>query len=200
MKPYRYLLLVAALVPAAVALLGEVSAQSGAPAPPGSRIAACDVVEVFNNYQRAKDLTAKLEERRQAIAAENEQRKKAIETLRMEMEGLKEGSPEYEKRFGEMQRLSVERQAYLQFQEQLAMREHHRLTSDMYEQILKVIARVAREQGYQMVIYRERGDQPTTTTPELLQKIERRKLLYCDDGIDITATVLATLNREYMGK
>jgi len=193
------LLLVAALAAGAL-VLSQSSAQPASRPAPATRVAACDVVEVFNNYQRAKDLTARLEEKRKAITAENDQRKKAIDAVNMELSGLKEGSPEHEKRLGEMQRLEIERKAYLQFQEAVVMREHHRLTRDMYDQIRKVVAQVAREQGYQIVLYRERDEQPTESTPELLQLIERRKVLYCDDSVDVTAAVLGKLNQSYAGE
>ena len=77
------------------------------------------------------------------------------------------------------------------------MREHHRLTRDMYDEIRRMVAQVARDNGFQLILYREKEEQPTENTPELLQQIERRKVLYCDDEVDITAPVLTRLNQTY---
>ena len=70
----------------------------------------------------------------------------------------------------------------------------------MYEQILKTIGDVARENGYAIVLYKESASQPSKNTPELLQQIERRKVLHCDESVDLTALVLGRLNTSYSGK
>ncbi len=173
------------------------SAQVPAAVPAATRVAVCDVVEVFNNYERAKDLTAKLNLRRKGIQAENKKRKNAIDEIGDELNRLKEGGDEYEKRLSEMQRLTIDRKAWLQFQEARALREHHRLTKAMYEEIIKAIEAEAKSKGYDLVIYAERGGLRSTDTPSLLQEIAQRKVLYFADRVDITSTVLARLNRTY---
>ncbi len=148
-------IVVAAAAAVALAWIFPLSAQQG-PAPIGgaadkpaaATVGVCDVVVVFNEYQRAKDLTLKLNERRDALRAENEKRGKAIDVLRTELEGLKAGSKEYEQRLNEVQRLTIERTAWLQFQESLIMRDHQRLTREMYEQILRMIQTVGEQQGF----------------------------------------------------
>ena len=77
------------------------------------------------------------------------------------------------------------------------MREHHRLTKEMYEEINKVIAAVARDRGVQVVFYAERESLQTRDTPELLQLIERRKVLYADPSVDMTEEVLTRANEGY---
>ena len=191
---------------AAVALawiLTPLSAQQAAPAaggadkPAGAGVGVCDVVVVFNEYQRAKDLTLRLNERRDALRAENEKRGKAIDVLRTELEGLKAGSKEYEQRLNEVQRLTIERTAWLQFQESLIMRDHQRLTREMYEQILRMIQTVAEQQGFLMVLQRDKESLDSQTTQELVQKIASRKVLYNHASVDITDGVLARLNDQY---
>jgi Skp family chaperone for outer membrane proteins len=175
-------------------------AQSAAPAAPsaaGTKTAVCDVVQIFTNYQRAKDLTAMLNEKREGLRSEDEKRKKVIEDLQKELEELKESSPEYDKRFQEMQKLLVDRDVWTRLQESLMLREHHRLTRDMYQDITKAVEQVAKEKGFQLVIFRERELPPTENTQDLLRAIERRTVLYSDDNIDITEAVLAKLNETY---
>jgi len=175
--------------------LSSSEAQAPAGAPP-SHVAVCDIVDVFNNYQRAKDLTAKLNERREAIKAEADKRLKEIENRRLEMEGLKVGSKEHEQRLNEVQRLTIERQAYLQFQDALAMREHRNLTKEMYEEILAMVAAVAKERGYDLVLYRE-SEPLSAEGQEIVRQIQSRKVLYASEKIDLTETVLGRLNQAY---
>lgn len=165
----------------------------------GSRVAVCDVVEVFNSYDRARDLTEQLNERRAEIERENRERIDTIEVIQTELEGLREGSPEYERRFEEMQRLSIDRKAWLQYQDQLALREHHRLTREMYEEVTSMVGRVGAERGYDVVLYIERGPVRSENTQELLTEIARRRILYAAERVDLTSVVLAELNRAYGG-
>ena len=165
-----------------------------------ARVGVCDVVEVFNNYQRAKDLTAKLNERRQAIKAESQKRSKAIDALRLELENYKKGSKKYEDTLNEIQRLSIEADAYLKYQDALALREHRKLTKDMYNEIKAMIARVARQRGVVLVLQREPDEITTENTAELLRQIYSRKVLYADDSLDLTETVLLALNQAYKAR
>ena len=67
MKAARvYVLVIAALLGGAV-LLGRSFAQSPSTAAGPTKVAVCDVVKVFNNYNRAKDLTANLNEKRETV-------------------------------------------------------------------------------------------------------------------------------------
>ena len=196
-KNVKILVTAVALVGLAL-LLNPLGAQPAAPArPAGAQVGVCDVVVVFNEYQRAKDLTVRLNERRDALKAENDKRGKAIDVPRTELEGLKPGSKDYEQRLSEVQRLTIERSAWLQFQEALIMRDHQRLTREMYEQILKMIQGVAREQGFTLVVQRDKESMESQNTQELVQKIAARKVLYNDDGVDLTDTILARLNDQY---
>lgn len=183
--------------PAAVPPVAAPPAAAPPAAGSAGTVAVCDVVVVFNEYQRAKDLTLKLNERRDALRAENEKRGKAIDVLRTELEGLKSGSKEYEQRLNEVQRLTIERTAWLQFQETLIMRDHQRLTREMYEQILKMIQTVAEQNGFLIVLQRDKESLESQTTQELVQKIASRKVLYNHASVDITDPVLARLNDQY---
>lgn len=180
-------------------ILSHSSAQAPAPAAT-TRVAVCDIVDVFNNYQRAKDLTAQLNERQKAIKAESEKRAKTIDSLRVEIEGLKPGSKEYEQRVNEMQRLAIERKAYLDYQEALALREHYNLTKEMYSELTDMVASIAKERGYDLVLQLDNEELNAPNTQELLRQIHGRKVLYAAGQIDLTATVLGRLNQAYGAK
>ncbi len=197
MKAARvYVLVIAALLGGAV-LLDRSFAQPPSTAAGPTKVAVCDVVKVFNNYNRAKDLTATLNDKRETVKAEAEKRLQAINTIGMELEELVRGSKEYERRFNDVQRLTIERTAWLQYQEALVMRDHHRLTKEMYQETIKMVGLIAQERGVQIVLSRMSEDFQSENTPQLLQQIERRKVLYAADSVDLTDTVLKRLNEAY---
>jgi Skp family chaperone for outer membrane proteins len=195
MKTSRiYLLAIIALVGVAAFLTSSVAQQAS---PAGCRIAFCDLVEVFNKYKRAKDLTTELNERRTAIKAESEKRKKAVDTLSMELENYKKGSAQYKQTFNELTRQSIELDAYLRYQEQLALRDHRDLTEEMYKEIVGAVGRIAAQQGVSVVMQREQEQLNTEDTKAMLQQISNRKVLYFSEALDITDAVLTSLNQGY---
>lgn len=198
MKASRiYLLVIFALVGLA-ALLTNAVAQPATSA--RGQIAFCDLVMVFNNYQRAKDMTTELNERRKAIEAERDTRSKAVEALNMELQNYKKGSQQYEKTLNEVQRQAIELEAYLRFQEQLALREHRSLTEEMYNEIIAAVAKAATQQGISVVLQREQELLNTDDTKVMLQQIYSRKVLYFADGLDITDAIMKSLDQAYKAK
>lgn len=197
----KKLLLLATIVLTAVVLvaglwntqtsLAQLSASGGV------EVAVCDVVEVFNNYERAKDLTAEFQERRETINEQSEARRLAIEEKGEELNNLREGSAEYERQLQELQRMVIEAQTWAEYQESLARRDYLRLTTDMYEEILDMVTVVAEELGYSVVLFRETRDTSANTMQELLLQMQNRKVLYSTDEIDITGTVLSRINIAY---
>ncbi len=199
-KPHAYAVLIAVCLTMGLAFLTHLRAQGpAAPVAPEARAAVCDLQAIFSEYVRAKDLLAQLNEKRQALAAEDEQRSKAIDALQAELAGLKPGSDEYEARRAEVERQQIDRAVAIQFGESALRREHRRLTMDMYTEITQTVTAIAQERGFNLVLYRDGALVDTDETLELLAQIRSRKLLYSDDSLDITADVLARLNATYRG-
>lgn len=196
-RPHAYLLAAAVCLTVALTVLTHSQAQSTTMPAPEARVAVCDMQEIFSEYNRAKDLLARLNDRRQAFSAEDEQRGKAIEALQVELAGLKAGSEEYEARRTEAERQQIDRTVAMQMAESALRREHRRLTMDMYAEVTRVVAEVAQERGFTLVLYRDGELVDTEETLELLAQIRSRKLLYNDPSLDITADVLARLNVAY---
>lgn len=194
MKVSRIGLLVAAAV-AVGALTWDLVAQNepGKQAPSG-RIGVCDIKELLENYQRAKDMMDGLQKRKSTLEQEAEKRKERIDHLDAELGQLKKGGPEYEKQFSELQRQVIDGRVWSEFEKTVLLREHHSLTGLLYDDILKMIAQVAKEQGISVVFYFERKLPETKTSPELGQVMEGRKVLYFDPQLDITEAVLKRLN------
>jgi len=201
MKTSHKYLLIACLLAWGAALLTDALAQEDKAAASlssgATRVAVCDVVQIFDNYERAKTLNATLNERKRSVDQENDKRGKEIDEISRELEGLKEGSKEYESRFIEQSRLSAERDAWLRLQNLLILREHHRLSTEMYEQIMDTIRDVAKSKGYHLVLFRDQEELMSQNSAELVREIAQRRVLYADPRIDITDEVLLRLNADY---
>jgi len=91
----------------------------------------------------------------------------------------------------------MEHKIWMEMKNADLLREHRRYTKQLYEEILAVVAQVAKQRGIDVVLYVEREVVQTEDTRELLTMIERRKVLYASDQVDLTQTVLARLNEAY---
>ena len=198
--PQIYVLAIVVCLTVGLALLTHLGAQTPmAPTAPEARVAVCDIQRIFSEYNRAKDLLTQLNEKRQALTAEDEQRGKAIDALQGELSGLKPGSAEYEARRAQAERQQIDRAVATQYAEATLRREHRQLTMDMYAEISQAVAAVAKDRGFNLVLYRDSTLVDTDETLELLAQIRSRKVLYCDEGLDISTDVLSRLNAAYRG-
>lgn len=190
-------LLAAASVTCVAVFLTVVSAQAPAAAGPRGTVAVCDVVTVFNNYQQAKDLSAEFQERAKKLAAQDELKLQAVQEVGKVLNALKPGSKSYEEQLQKWEKLSLERTMWRGVRDQVNLREHRRLTEEMYTEILAMIETVAKERRFDLVIHRENVELASQTTTELLNKIAQRKCLYAAKSIDITDVVLKRVNHRY---
>ena len=189
--------LVGVLAVAGALLFGEAMAQSRVTPAAPTRVAVCDVVQVFNNNQKSKDLQAMLDEKRQELEAEDQRRQQEIQNVAMELNAYKEGSEQYEQTLERVQRLRLERKNWAEFQQALIAREYQRFTREMYQEIVGVIEAVSRQRGVDMVLFYEKEMQFDEDPRNLVNVIQRRKVLYAADSVNLTDEVLAELNSAY---
>jgi Skp family chaperone for outer membrane proteins len=174
----------------------QLQAQAG-PGARATRVGVCNIPEIFDKYNRAQQLTEELKERTNKLKAENDRRVDTIRIKQTELEGLMPESPEYNKRLQEIQELTIERQVWLKMQEDLMMRDHLRLTRELYKDIKDSVARVAKARGFDIVIQFDPRAPEGNSSQEIVQQIDRRKVLYSDEQLDITAGVLQDLNERF---
>ena len=184
---------------ASIAVFSQLWAQTTAPPAdaPTAKVAVCDVGDVFNKYQRKTDLTAVFNERGKKVEEEDKKRADKLQELEKALESIAPGSKEMDYRFQEIQKLRIERKVWQQVQEETFTREHRLLTEAMYRDMLAGIEALAKERGFDIVLYKETVDISSGSTQELLGKILQRKCLYAAPNLDITASVIERLNKAY---
>jgi len=192
--------LVVGMVLAGAVMRSDSYAQNRAKSFPTTRVGVCNLVEVFNNYTRAKDASAKFEKQKNEIKAENDKRVKAIEAAELELEGLRPGSKDYRERYNKVQRLKIEHEAWLTYKEMVGRAQHLQVTKEMYNDILKMIGTVAKARNVDVVLTRQQRDLPSNTHAEFLAQMRQNNVLYNSDRVDITEAVLGQLNRSYRSK
>ncbi len=201
MNRIRSLVIVLALMAAATLLVSELAgqpapAQAPAAASP-TRLAVCDVMDLLDNFQKARDMMSNLEKQREAVQAEGAAREQNLERMQQVLQGLQPDSPEYTKRLDDAEQAAFELKGWKELQQAKMLREHHRLTNQLYREILQGVGTVARTRGLDLVLYFDRKDPPTRSSPELARVISSKHVLWHDERLDITEDVLSYLNTSY---
>jgi len=172
------------------------TAQQKTPPPP-ARVAVVDLNQLFNAYLKAIDYGQMQRNEEQKVLAEDDVKRRNIETERGALGNLKAGSADYEKQVDVIEQLTRERQFWQSTQDTRRQRVATQRMKEMYDEMVKASATVARQTGCNMVMVKEPADISTRSPDEFLDQLANRKLLYADNALDITESVLSHLNETY---
>jgi len=199
MKPSRIFPIAALAILAVAAFMTPGSAQPAPKATP-TPVGVCDIAAVFNQYERAKDLSDRFAQKRQALVAEAKKRSDAVRQMGKALESLAPGSKAYEAKLIEIETKTVELTNWRQLQGRINDRQYFLLTQQMYNEIVRTLGAVAKQRRCQVVIQLENLDVRPKNVNEFMAMMSQRKCLYHDGAVDLTQTVLDRLNRQYRTK
>jgi len=174
--------------------------HSGGQQPPPAPIAVVDIAHVFNNYQRAKDLTGEMNELQKKLKAQHDEKVAEINALKKEIEAAEKDPDEARKLKAQLQDKVIALKAWLQTRQAAVVRRHEELTREMYDEILAATAKVARRRGFLLVLNAVPKPDPDVKPAALLSQIQHRSVLYADQRVHICRDVLAELNEAYSRK
>jgi Skp family chaperone for outer membrane proteins len=171
------------------------AAEKSAPAP--SSAAVVDVVKVFNEYQRTKQINDQLTQQQQEMQDQRKQKLDRIEALKAELENFHPDSKDYYNRQKELLKLSIELDSFTRVSAEEIKREFRIQTEDIYKEIIGAVEAVAQNSGYDLVLFMDKVEIQGDSFPALLEKIRERKVLYHSPKLEITDSVLDQLNQAY---
>lgn len=174
---------------------GVLRAQNDAP-PAGSPVATIDVVLVFNEYQRQKDLSEEFREKQTSLQAEDQSRRQRIDAAQATLDQLDPTDPAAVTRARELLQMKIEYRNWADLAQADLERELGLWTARVYQEILSATGQVAESRGHQVVLYRDEF-QPLSDPQRIREQIQQRKVVYASGGTDISQLVLERLNTEY---
>ncbi|MFA5291503.1 MAG: OmpH family outer membrane protein [Phycisphaerae bacterium] len=166
-----------------------------------AKIGIVSIREIFDNC-------AMKTETEKTLAAEGDKRFAEIKKLEQDIDNdktalgkFKEGSQEYMDLLKGLMMKQSQLDAGKEFYQQEFTLKEMRSKEDIYRKILDVIAKVAKEKGYDIILNRDDNylNQPETSPPaqnptDLILTTRTHKLLYFNKDLDITAEVLIAMN------
>jgi Skp family chaperone for outer membrane proteins len=167
------------------------------------KLGVVDIVEVTNKYDRTKDASADLQVEQANLKAAAEPKGKALQDLSIKRDGFNRGTDEYKKLDDQLLKAEVEYRNWVMLEGLKIERRHRDVLLDMYNEIIKVSSRLAKEKGLDMVFTKAFLSPPQidVTTAQGLDDLKNRimgqRVLYPSNVTDLTEEVLKILNAQY---
>jgi len=192
-------LLTAATLSAALLIGGiTLTAQTPAAAPPPTKLAVVNIVDVFNRSNMKIDGDTQLENLSKDLQDQRRKMQAKVDELGKTIEELKKDSPDYKVLSEDLMKKAMELQAFSQYTEQKLLLEQRLMTAKIYRAINDTIANYSRANGVALVLV---SDSPeiagARNQAELLSRITNRKVIYAHEQLDITRAITEKMNTDF---
>ena len=178
----RRLLVAIAAVTAMLALAGSAAAQ---------KVGVVDIVRLFNEFKKAKDLFAGLDKEREQMETEANQMQQKINALVVASKELDKSSAEYLRMRQEALKLGFDLKSHKEYSTQKLFMQHRLMTERLYNELLGEIGVYARKHGFALILsLDEIKIEDSKSIPELQARIAVRKVLFHDKTLDLTEAIL----------
>jgi Skp family chaperone for outer membrane proteins len=179
------------------ALLGA-RAWSQAPGQPPVRVAVVNLTRIWDGYQKRVSLDGKLTQLRETKAQALRQKTDEINQLSQKLELLAPGSTQRDQAERDLQQKQVESRNLTDLSGQEVARKYLEYWDIVYNDICAATEKVARQEGYDLVLKTADRRPRTGSLQELQGKIEGMTVLYYDPArLDLTEKILTILNDEF---
>lgn len=173
----------------------QINAQGGRTAT--GRVACVDVVRVFNEFQRQKDLSDEMNTLQQQLQQEDTTRRQQIDTKQAEIDRLDPNDPTFNSRTRELLAMTIDYRNWRDLKQADLTREVGVWSVRIYQEIRNAVEEIAERDGYDLVLYRGQFE-PASWDPEVIkEQIRSVQVLYASPGADITQIVTDKLNTDY---
>lgn len=163
-----------------------------------TRVAVCDVQVVFDSLEEKSQVEADLQSVVEKLQQQGQEREQKTKDLRFDLEILAKGSDAFKKKIEEIERALMELRVFQGLRSLRVNRERTLRTQYLYRKMSNAIGRVATENDYGIVLFKERPVDFSKTKAEALNAvINMRKILWSSDELDLTQQVIQKMNNEF---
>ncbi len=161
------------------------------------KIGIVDINDIFDKYEKRKDLDQQLKDMEVEFKKEIEVKKKAMIDLNEETQLLDLGSEQRNKNMETLERSNVELEGYAKLAEKQLTKRYKNAFEKIYEEITIEVDAFGKENNYSLIIKKEKPDLQTNQISDLQFKIGIRTVLYNSNRVDITTSITDRLNARY---
>lgn len=165
----------------------------------GSKFACVDVVKVFNEYERQRDLQNEMDQLKANLQSENDKKRGQIDTMQATLERIDPKDPTYNGKVKELLQLQIEYKNWFDLKQAEMARQAAIWTARMYQEITESIGEIATKEGFDAVFYVDEfiDDARNPDMQAVRDQIRLRKVFWWSKPSDVTASVIEKLNAAY---
>lgn len=164
-----------------------------------TRVAVADPARIFNEMQETRDLKARLDEERNALAVEEKARRQKIDDLQAKRNLLKPDSQQYADLSRQLSAAVIEFKVWGETMQQELQRNQKLQMRQLFDKITLAAGEVAQKRGFDMVIADQRPELSNLdqlNVNQVRDLINQRNVLYAHERVDITSDVIKLLDEK----
>jgi Skp family chaperone for outer membrane proteins len=198
MRHSRFWIVAIAAVVALSGLVGAYASGRLMAAKP-TAVGCVDVFQVLTTAKEKVQIDADLRAMEERMRQEDQDRRAKLKDMETGMEVLNPGTPDRLKAEEDLVLKTLEYRAWAELQKVKLTREQKLRYEGLYKRVLSTTASVAKDAGFDMVMYKEGVvDFSRIQDPRLIDDVMRaRKVLYAAEGMDITEQVKTRMDNEF---
>ena len=163
----------------------------------GDRIALVDMAEVFKKFEAFTDHREKLKKEVLASAATAKIQREKLTELQGDLKDAVTGSKAARQLQKDLIKKAAEYQTFRKTEQLRFLNQEAAIYKTIYMKVKKVVSEIAAKRGFTLVIrFSHKGVATALDSKTILKRMNRLVVSY-DKSIDITETVLKTLNDRY---
>jgi Skp family chaperone for outer membrane proteins len=208
---FSCLLALGALLTTGLLAHAQAPAAAEAPKPPvvaelpkarNVKIAIVDIEKTFNLLDERSQVQADLAVMGEKFSQESEAMNREIKDLEEDLKVLDTSSPAFRAKEEALSKKAFEKQAWMTWRQNTMQREQKLRQLDLYRKINIAAAGLAKENGYDIVMFKEPPiENMARLNPQDQQDaMGNRKLIYFAPDLEITEPLITKMNNEYKNR
>lgn len=161
------------------------------------KVAAVDVLTVFNEYQKQKDLFEEIRGTEDALGTQANEKRQRIDSLQATLDQMAPDDPQAGAKARDLLALQIDYKNWMDLKQAEMSREVAVWTAQLYRDINAKIAEIAERDGYDVVVMKQEFQRRSADPQQVQGQIESRKVLYVKPAADITQIILNAVNEDY---
>jgi len=164
-------------------------------------VAVADLQRVFENLNEKVQMEADIQTRAEQIKQEQDKKQRELQLLKGDLDLLAPDTPAYAQKQLQLESQAIQLQAWMAFQQKKIQRERVAQIENLYQQVLDAVGMVSKQNGYDLVLFKEQQVNFGNANPEQLSAaIQVRKVLYSADELDITDQIITRMNNDFKNR
>ncbi len=187
-------LILTLLIVVLLAVLGYDRSRLNARSHPEAKLAVVSISRILEQSKKHSNWQEKMEKQENEYYADLQKLNKEIEALKADIDTRKPGSEDHLRLMRKAMEKSGALEARKKFYENEVSMKVRLWTEKIYQEVLDLIAEIAKSKDLNIVLARDEVDLPAPNTNELMLLIRTNKVLFNGDELDITDEVIEKLD------